>query len=152
MRQGQRDRLEVRVARTEELRDAVTTGLRGRGVPVIEPVSTSPFMGVELFGKAFDITPLSPQEQLVAPLARWEFDVLPRKAGKQSVLLSVTLRVALPQRSDERMAVPVFERSIRVSIDPVYGTRRFVGDNWQWLAATALGLGGTLGAWIKLAG
>lgn len=56
----------------------------------------------------------------------------------------------LPGRPDERFAVPVFERIIRVGVDPVYGTRRFVADNWQWLAATALGLGGGLGAWSKL--
>jgi len=31
-----------------------------------------------------------------------------------------------------------------------YGTRRFIANNWQWLIATILGLGGAVAAWVTL--
>lgn len=147
MRQGRLERVEVRVARSGDLQELLTTGLRGRGVPITEEIETSPFMGVELFGDGFEVKPLSATEQLVAQLACWEYDVRPLRAGTLTLVLSVTMRIALPERPDERIAVPVFERSIRVRIDPVYRSRQFVADNWQWLTATALGVGGALAAW-----
>ena len=56
------------------------------------------------------------------------------------------------ERSDETLSVPVLERSVRVRVDPVYGSRQFLGKNWQWLIATAAGLAGVVTAWIKLFG
>jgi hypothetical protein len=44
----------------------------------------------------------------------------------------------------------VLERDIRIHVDVVYGTRRFVTGNWQWLVGTAVGLGGGIAAWIAL--
>ena len=58
----------------------------------------------------------------------------------------------LANRADETISVPVLERSVRVRIDPVYGSRQFVGRNWQWLIATSAGLAGAITAWIKLFG
>jgi hypothetical protein len=150
MIQGRSERVEVGVARTPELREALTTGLRGRGVPEVVGVDTSPFMGVELRGSAFEIASFSPAEQLVAPMARWEFDVTPVRAGRQTLTLCVTLRVDSPVTPGGRIAVPVLEKKIRIRVDVNYGMRRFVTNNWQWLIATILGLGGALAAWLAL--
>jgi serine/threonine protein kinase len=153
MIQGRKERVEVGIARSAELRLALAAGLRGRGEPQFEEVDTSPFMGVELKGTAFEITSFSPLEQLVAPLARWEFDVTPCRAGHQTLTLCVSLRVDLINSgltSGGRIAVPVLERDIRIRVDVAYGTRRFVAANWQWLIVTAAGLGGGIAAWIEL--
>jgi hypothetical protein len=150
MRQGRRERIEVAIARSRELDDQLRENLRGRGIPVLEDISTSPFMAVALQGAGFDITPLSATDQLVGPTARWEFDVVPRHAGNRIVQLLVSMRIGIPGRPDERVAIPVFEHSIHVRVDPVYGTRQFLGQNWQWLSATILGLGGAIGAWLQL--
>jgi hypothetical protein len=153
MNQGQKERVEVGIARSSELRQALAAGLRGRGEPQFEEVNTSPFMGVELKGTAFEITPFSPLEQLVAPLARWEFDVTPHRAGHQTLALCISLRID-PISSEltygGRIAVPVLEREIHIRVDVAYGTRRFLAANWQWLIVTAAGLGGGLAAWITL--
>jgi hypothetical protein len=105
-------------------------------------------MGVELMGSAFEVTSFSPLEQLVAPVARWEFDVTPYRAGRHSISLCISLRIDSPNITGGRMAVPVLEREIQIQVDIVFGTRRFLAKNWQWLIATILGLGGALTAWI----
>jgi hypothetical protein len=150
MSQGRSERIEVGVARTPELRDALTSGFRGRGLPEVVHVDAAPLMGVELRGSSFAIEALSPVEQLVVPLARWEFDVTPVRSGSQTLTLCVTIRIDSPFVGGGRIAVPVLERDIRIKVDVVYGTRRFVASNWQWLVGTAVGLGGGIAAWISL--
>jgi hypothetical protein len=150
MRQGHSERIEVGISRSPELRDALTAGFRGRGLPEVVHVDSAPLMGVELRGSSFMIEALSPVEQLVVPLARWEFDVTPLRSGRQTLTLCVTIRIDSPHVSGGQIAVPVFERDIRIKVDVVYGTRRFVTNNWQWLVGTAVGLGGGIAAWITL--
>ena len=150
MQQGRADRIEVGIARSPELRDALTAGLRGRGVTEIVQVDAAPVMGVELRGSSFQISPLSPVEQLVVPLARWEFDITPLRSGSQTLTLCVSIRIDTPFQGGGRIAVPVLERDIRIRVDVVYGTRRFVANNWQWLVGTAIGLGGGIAAWVSL--
>jgi hypothetical protein len=150
MVQGRRERVEVGIARSPELREALTTGLRGRGKPQFEGISTSPYMGVELQGAAFEVTSFSPPEQLVAPMARWEFDVRPYRAGHQSLTLCVSLRIDSPTITSGRIGVPVLEREIQVQVDIVFGACHFLAKNWQWLIATILGVCGALATWITL--
>jgi hypothetical protein len=150
MVQGRMDRVEVGIARSLELREALATSLRGRGEPQFEGISTSPYMDVELLGAAFEVTSFAPQEQLVAPIARWEFDVRPYRAGRQSLTLCVSLRIDSPSISSGRIAVPVLEREIQIQVDIIFGARRFLAKNWQWLIVTILGLGSALAAWITL--
>ncbi len=38
--------------------------------------------------------------------------------------------------------MPVLERDIRIRVVVRYGARRLVTNNWRWLIATVLGLGG----------
>ena len=153
MRQGVVERVEVVIARSLDLDDVLHAGLRGRGSPQIETIKTSPFMTVQLTGKAFSITRLTPMaadEQLVYPTARWEFDVRPLHAGERQLILSVALRIPIPGRDYESIAEPVMERKIKVHVDVVYGSWQFIKKNWQWLAGTAVGLGGAITTWIEL--
>jgi hypothetical protein len=150
MIQGRRERVEVGIARSPELREALAYGLRGRGEPQFERVSTSPFMGVELRGAAFEVTSFSPAEQLVAPIARWEFDVTPNRAGYRKLTLCVSLRVDYPAAIGGRIAVPVLERDIRIRVDIGFSAHRFLVNNWQWLIVVFLGLGSALTTWIAL--
>ncbi|HLM22174.1 MAG TPA: toll/interleukin-1 receptor domain-containing protein [Propionibacteriaceae bacterium] len=155
MRQGHVERVEVTISRSKDLDDVLRRDLRGKGDVQISPLQTSPFMVVELHGPGFQITTLNPTpggEQLVAQTARWEFDVLPKRSGTQRLQLSVAMRIPLPDRPDERVSAPVLERDIRVTVDPYYSGQQFVAKNWQWLVGAAVGLGGAIGAWLKLFG
>jgi len=97
--------------------------------------------GVELKGTSFEITPFSPLEQLVAPTARWEFDVRPYRAGHQILTLCVSLRIRAERSAaaaSGRIAIPILEREIRIRVDVRYGTRRFVANNWQAARSRAI--------------
>jgi hypothetical protein len=152
MKHGRKERVEVGIARSAALREALTAGLHGHGEPQFEEIDTSSFMGVELIGDSFEITPLRLPEQIVEPLARWEFDVLPKQAGLQDLILSVYLRVVLAKRTEingQGLTVRVLERKIRIRVSVRYSTRRFLVSNWQWLIATAAGLGAGITAWVE---
>jgi hypothetical protein len=153
MVQGRKERVEVGIARSPELREALATGLRGRGEAQFAPIPTAAHMGVQLKGPSFEITAFSTLEQLVAPTARWEFDVRPYRAGLQTLTLCVSLRIGPGHPAKEvggRIAIPILEHEIRIQVNIGYGIRRFITSNWQWLIATVLGLGGALAAWIAL--
>lgn len=153
MRQGHGDRVEVGIARSPDLKEVLLDGLRGRGQPLFEEIRTSSVMRVELKGEAFDVTAHSAPEQVVAPSTRWEFDVVPRRAGPHTLTLCVCLFVAvagLTETGEGLISEPVLERSVRVRVSVGYNTRRFVTANWQWLIATAVGLAGGISAWIAL--
>ncbi len=152
MVQGRKERVEASIARSPELRDALAAGLRGRGEVQFEALPTSTFMGVELRGGSFDIESFSPVEQVVAPTARWEFDVRPLQSGLQTLTLCVSLRLEqfLRTAGPGRIAVPVLERQIRIRVDVGYGTRRFLSRNWQWLVATGVAIAGAIAAWVTI--
>ena len=59
------------------------------------------------------------------------------------------MRIPLSDR-EERVSLPVLERTVEVEVDAAWSGRRFVRAHWQWVAATLAGLGGAIGAWIKL--
>jgi hypothetical protein len=107
-------------------------------------------MTVLLRGDGFAVTTLSPAEQLVAAVARWEFDVTPNRAGNRELQLCVSMRIAMPTMPLEQIAIPVFERRIHVRVDPVYAARYFTTHHWQWLVGTLVGLGGAITAWYQL--
>jgi serine/threonine protein kinase len=154
MRQGRVERVKVGIARTREFDDELRAALSGKGNDRFEDIDTSPLMGVELRGTSFEITSLSTPdgEQLLSPIAHWEFDVLPRRSGMQKLQLVAWMGILLPGRPQGRRSVPVLEWEVQVRVDPVYGMRQFVTSNWQWLGGTVIATGGGLTAWIKLVG
>lgn len=153
MRQGQAERVEVGIARSVALREALLDGLRGRGEAQFKEIDTAHFMSVELKGDAFAITPYSMTEQIVAETARWEFAVVPTRSGTQTLIVVASVRMAvsrLEKLGGARRSLPVLEWPVRIRVDVPYNTRRFVASNWQWLIATVAGLGGAIAAWITL--
>ena len=149
MTQQRKERIEVRIARSPELRAALVKGLQG--AVQFEEVPTADYMGVELTGDTFEIKPFSPLEQIVAPKARWQFDVTPLRSGIQTLILVVSLRInqlaPAHQAVSGRIGVPVLERRIRIHVNIGYGTRSFLAGNWQWLVGTIVAAGAALGAW-----
>lgn len=149
MTQGQKERVEVFVARSTDLREALVSELRGRGEPQFEEIQTSIYMEVKLSGLTFEVIPHSPAEQLIIPEpARWEFDVLPCRAGRRQITLYITMRIEAAGIRRGRRRVSSLERTIEVKVNYSYATRRFVAANWQWLILALLALAGTVAAWL----
>lgn len=149
MVQGEQERVEVRIGRSADLRDQMLSGLRGQGEPQVETIDTSLYMEVKLAGPTFDVISHSPSEQLIIPTpACWEFDVLPRRAGRRQITLHVSMRIEADGIVGGRRGVSVLEKQVDVQVNIGYATSRFVANNWQWLIPTALALAGAVAAWL----
>ena len=152
MRQGRVERIDVAIAQHGGLDEHLRALAPGMEDAAIQDLETTPFMEVDLQGHAFSVVSLQAgdsAEQLLRPTALWQFDVTPERGGTHSLRLRVAMRIPLPDR-DERVSLPALERTVRVRVDAAYGGRRFIRAHWQWVVATAAGLGGAVGAWIKL--
>ncbi len=138
---GVRERVEVRIART--IGADLTAGLRGRGEPQIEEIEVGTFMKVRLTGDNFDVKAFSHEEQVVTGngFTQWDYEVTPLKSGVQMLLLTVTVRIKIPDYPEERKDCPVFERKIRVRPNLLYSITRFIESHWQWLVTTIIGSG-----------
>lgn len=149
MIQGRKELVEVGIARAADLRDVLISELRGRGQPQFEEIDTSLYMEVKLSGPTFEITSHSPSEQLIIPTpAHWEFNVLPCRAGHQTITLSISMRIEAKGIVGGRRGVSVLEKQIDIRVNVNFATRRFVSNNWQWLVPVVLTLAGTVAAWL----
>lgn len=149
MMQGEKARVEVRIARSAAFHDELLSGLHGSGEPKIEEIETSLYMEAKLSGPTFEVVSHSPAEQLIIPTpACWEFDVLPYRAGRREITLSISMRIEAEGIVGGRRGVSVWGRKIHVKVNMGYATRCFVMGNWQWLIPTAVAVAGTVAAWL----
>ena len=135
------ERIEVRIAKT--IIGDLTMGLRGRGEPKIEEIRVGTSMKARLTGDNFDITSPSTENQLVAGtgFTHWEWDVTPLKRGIQRLLLTVTVRIKIPNYCEEEKDYPVFEREIKVKVNRIHSTKNFIISYWQWIVAMIVSSG-----------
>jgi len=141
MKVGAKERVEVRIA--NNFTENLSTGLSGHGIPQIEEIKVNTLMGVRLNGDNFDIKALSHEEQIVTGdgFTQWDGDVTPLKSGIQRLLLSVTIRIKIPNYGEERKDYPVFERPIKVKVNPIYSFKNFMKSYLQWIVSTIIGSG-----------
>jgi hypothetical protein len=152
MHLGAASRVEVRITRSTELDDVITSDLRGAAPPQLETIPTSVYMGVSLQGAGFDVAAFSDEEQVVtdSDATTWEYEVVARKRGTQTLVLSVSLRIPVAGEPDRRRSVPVLERRIEVEVTKLELVGAFAKSNWQWIAGTVIGLAGAIAAWETL--
>ena len=148
---GVRERVEARISR-EEFTEGLAQGLKGRGVPQVEEIKVGTLMKVRLMGDRFDIKPLSHEEQVVArsEFTQWEWDVVPLKAGRQVLSLSVTVKIPVPGYGEKQRDYPVLERDIDVSVNRMDSIMNFLGDNWKWLITTIIAATGVVMAIVTI--
>ena len=145
MKVGLKERVEVRIAKTIE--EDLTAGLRGRGVVEIEGIQVATFMKVRLKGDNFDIKTLSHEEQIITEkgFTHWAWDVTPLKSGILDLLLTVTVRIKIPNYADEKKDIDIFKRQIKVKVNPPYAIRKFIENYWKWIITAVLI---PMGCWI----
>jgi hypothetical protein len=146
MQLGSTERVEVRLTRTLQLDALLLEDLRGHGKPQMEGISTAPLMSVTLAGDGFQITAYSDEEQSVAQdrITTWEFDIRALKRGQQRLVLSVSLRIPVPDQPSERTSIPVHEATIDVQVGTAALVGHFVSGNWQWFVGTAIAIAAVL--------
>ncbi|MDA8078463.1 MAG: hypothetical protein M0Z79_05935 [Nitrospiraceae bacterium] len=136
---GIKEIIEVRIAK--QISDQFTKGLSGRGVPQIEQIKVGTFMKAHLYGGNFDIKLRSnSEEQTISNegFTPWEWDVTPQQGGPQTLLLTVTVRLKLPDGREETKDYPVFRRPIIVAVNRAYTTKAFIMKYWQWLITSII--------------
>lgn len=114
---GVQERAEVRIAK-QGIKD-LKKGLRGRGIPEVEKIKISPIMKVRLIGDKFDIKALSHEVQPITDFdfTQWEWNITPREVGNQSLEVSVSLRIEIPQINEHLVKdYPVYEKKIKVKV------------------------------------
>lgn len=138
MKVGVKERVEARIAKT--ITEDLSKGLKGRGLPQIEEIRVNTLMEVRLSGDNFDIKSLSDMDQIVTRegFTQWDWYVMPLKSGVQSLLLTVTVRIKIPNYDEERKNYPVFERKIKVKVNPPFTIKKFIESYWQWIIGTII--------------
>jgi len=136
MKLGVKDRIEARI--TRDIKKNLLESLKGRGIPQSEQLKISELMKVRLSGHDFNIIKLNEEEQIIdkTDFTEWAWDVIPKKSGKKTLHLHVTLRIRLPF-GEERKDHPVFDKEIVVKVNPTYSVKIFIVSYWKWIV-TAL--------------
>lgn len=136
MKLGVKDRIEARI--TKNIQENLLESLKGRGIPKSEQLKISELVKVRLSGNDFNIIKLNEEEQIIenTGFTEWAWDVTPKKSGKKTLHLHVTLRIRLPF-GEERKDHPVLDREIVVKVNPTYSVKIFFVSYWKWVV-TAL--------------
>ena len=118
----------------------------GTGEPKLEKINkTGTQMRAELQGDSFTIAPLftadAAEQPIVGDYAQWEWKVIPLVDGNQTLRLCVDAIIEIPGYNDRSTPVRVFEKVIRVKINPIYTIGTFLENNWQWIITTILSTG-----------
>jgi hypothetical protein len=137
MRVGEATHIQARIARTAP--DDLAEGLGGPGPVVVRGIEVSRYIRVKLLGPAFEITPLSSEDQLLFDegYTQWEWSVIPKRSGRQYLYLRITLRLDIPEHGPELVDRTVLNERIPVAVNLPYAIQKFVAANWQWAAGGA---------------
>ena len=137
MHQGDTTTLRVRITRSQT--EDIAEGLAELGTQsvVVESIQTARRMTAVLRGPAFDIKPLTADEQVVLPsgFTTWQWTVTPLNSGTQHLYLSVGVTLQVDGRDVPQFRT-VYDREIVVQVDPLYAAKLLVTSYWQWLTAS----------------
>ena len=128
MRVGETERIEVRI--TRQISDEIYKDLQGEGRPRVEDSPITAEMKVELIGNVdvFDIRPMSsPIQSVFGSHTEWQWDVTPLSSGTHRL----TIKTTFIYQGQTFKDLDPFERDVKVSVNPVYSTGRWLGGNWD---------------------
>jgi hypothetical protein len=107
----------------------------------IEPIEVGRLMRARLQGEpgAFDITPLSSEDQLLelTKIARWDFNVRPKRSGQRWLQLVISVRVPEDGRVELR-DLPALQRTIKVEVAPLETLKQFAAKRGEFIADKVL--------------
>jgi hypothetical protein len=109
---------------------------------VIHEILITDLMSCKLSGEAFKISFINNEIQKIFKndITQWQWDVIPRQGGVQSLLLVASIHVKTGNDTHLK-DIPVFERPVVVEINAPYHVKQFFVKNWQWLISTIIGSG-----------
>jgi hypothetical protein len=108
-------------------------------------------------GSAFEVSPSGPQEQWISDKepTEWHWQVTPKSAGEQILILSFDAKISLNGKENSR-TINTFKRHISIDVGWPETVGEWLdlikktGENVSWIWATLLiPIGGSIWAWIK---
>jgi hypothetical protein len=132
MTAGVHERIAAHIA--ENLPEDFVARLKALGITDSDDIGFGSSMKARLVGDGFDIALLGDEEKPVSGegSAPWVWDVTPVRAGAQSLLLTVTIKVKIPGNGDEQKELPALTKPVTVAPSPLYSTVRFIRARWPW--------------------
>lgn len=129
--------VEARIA--QSLSADIRKGMEDLGVVQEAKIRVFGVMGARLTGANFEITPITPEVQIIPPsdgFTRWEWEVRPKDWGHQRLYLNVC--VELDSRSGREQYCPsVYEREVAIHVSRRYAATHFIANNATWTLGTA---------------
>jgi hypothetical protein len=137
MKVGVSEQVKVRISKF--VTNAFFSGLAHSKEFEIENIRVSRFMAVSLRGDNFKIESFSTEQQIIEDhdFTQWEWKILPLKSGNRKLWVSISIQIKYENEQTSK-TLPVLEKEIQVSINPVYSSNAFVKQYWQWLIASAI--------------
>ncbi len=139
-------------------RDEIEVLIKEPGKRMVAALKVSDRMAATLSGgSAFDISPDGPQDQWISGKATtdWTWQVTPRRAGEQFLVLSFDAYMTVNGKDDKRV-VNTFKHGISVDVSwpaTVSEWLEFIkktGEDISWIWVTLLvPIGGAIWAWIR---
>jgi hypothetical protein len=132
MRVGETRIVQARISRSID--ESLTKDLAESDIIIKKKIEVADHMTVRLSGAAFSITPITPEEQVLtgSGFTQWQWDVIPERGGKQTLIFTVTL-VFLESNRPSYLTREVDREEIEIEVNYSYQAKQFVGNNWQWL-------------------
>lgn len=119
----------------EELKKLV----KEEGQKIGVKVKISDKMTAKLVGNMFEITPITPELQVVSntEITEWNWEIHPKKVGVHWLYLSLTANLEIEGTNATR-SIKTFHAKIEVKVTPYQKVYYFFEKNWQWLFSTLL--------------
>lgn len=97
-------------------------------------IKISENMQAHLIGSGFEITAITPEEQLISAetTTEWKWEIKAVKPDTQRLYLTLSAIVKFQGESKTRV-IRTFEREMLVKVSFSKRVTAFVGENWQWL-------------------
>jgi hypothetical protein len=143
-RVGREEKVIVAIAKAEH--DRILAAVAEGRQHEAHAIKVNAFMRVELHGDAFEIRNPPIQDKLVTDdqPALWEFKIVPRKSGTQTLVVLAIVRLRLPGGGEEYYELKPQPRQIVVRVGPVAAVRqamatpyvKFAVGAWTVVAAT----------------
>jgi len=89
--------------------------------------------------KAFDITPITPDTQVISSIntTSWKWDVTPLEQGEQNLHLSLTAFLDI-EGKEKALSIKTFDKVIKVNISYPDEITLFIQNNWKWILGSLL--------------
>jgi hypothetical protein len=135
---GDRLKAELLIDFTEAAKD-LERKLSLEGTTASGEILVSKIVTAKIFAPEFSVINITPEKQALSKLSntKWNWELVPLKAGNHEVTLSISAHVKVDGTSAERY-IGTYNKRIAIKVTPTQVMGSWFNRNWQWLASTLI--------------